>query len=88
MNFLSVQTIGRGIRRLSEFNLLLALLLLLFVLFSGNTLFLLNTLVTNIGDYFSNFIDLSTQTYSFDPPRDWLNGWTLFFMSGICTSCT
>ncbi len=75
----AVTGVERGIRRLSEFNMLLALLLLLFVLFSGNTLFLLNTLVTNIGDYFSNFIDLSTQTYSFDPPTDWLNGWTLFF---------
>nr|WP_298415698.1 choline BCCT transporter BetT [uncultured Halomonas sp.] len=75
----AVTGVERGIRRLSEFNMLLALLLLLFVLFSGNTLFLLNTLVTNIGDYFSNFFALSTQTYSFDPPVDWLNGWTLFF---------
>ncbi|SHE89014.1 choline/glycine/proline betaine transport protein [Modicisalibacter ilicicola DSM 19980] len=75
----AVTGVERGIRRLSEFNMLLALVLLLFVLFSGQTLFLLNTLVTNIGDYLANFIDLSTQTYSFDPPRDWLNGWTLFF---------
>ncbi|QEA39612.1 BCCT family transporter [Pistricoccus aurantiacus] len=75
----AVTGVERGIRRLSEFNMLLALLLLLFVLFSGQTLFLLNSLVTNIGDYFANFIELSTDTYSFDPPTDWLNAWTLFF---------
>ncbi|WP_110675881.1 choline transporter [Salinicola sp. RZ23] len=71
--------VEKGIRRLSEFNMLLALALLLFVLFSGKTLFLLNALVLNVGDYFSHFIDLSMNTYAFAPPTDWLNAWTLFF---------
>ncbi|HET8790444.1 MAG TPA: choline BCCT transporter BetT, partial [Modicisalibacter sp.] len=71
--------VEKGIRRLSEFNMLLALALLLFVLFTGKTLFLLNALVMNVGDYFSNFIDLSMTTYAFDQPTDWLNSWTLFF---------
>jgi len=71
--------VDKGIRRLSEFNMLLALLLMLFVLFSGQTVFLLNALVMNIGDYFSKFISLSMDTYAFDPPTDWLNAWTVFF---------
>ncbi|MEC9482159.1 MAG: BCCT family transporter, partial [Halomonas sp.] len=75
----AVTGVEKGIRRLSEFNMLLALVLLLFVLFTGKTLFLLNALVMNIGDYFSDFIDLSMNTYAFDPPTDWLNGWTIFF---------
>ncbi|GAB2802612.1 choline BCCT transporter BetT [Halomonas shantousis] len=75
----AVTGVEKGIRRLSEFNMLLALLLMLFVLFSGKTLFLLNAMVMNVGDYFSHFIDLSMNTYAFDPPVDWLNGWTLFF---------
>ncbi|TDX32875.1 choline/glycine/proline betaine transport protein [Modicisalibacter xianhensis] len=75
----AVTGVEKGIRRLSEFNMLLALVLLLFVLFTGKTLFLLNALVMNIGDYFSNFIDLSMNTYAFDPPTDWLNAWTIFF---------
>jgi len=75
----AVTGVARGIRRLSEFNMILAALLLLFVLITGNTLFLLNALVMNTGDYLTNFVALSTNTYAFDPPRDWLNGWTIFF---------
>ncbi|WP_217474571.1 choline BCCT transporter BetT [Stutzerimonas stutzeri] len=71
--------VERGIRRLSEFNMLLAVLLLLFVLFAGKTTFLLNALVMNIGDYFANFISLSFDTYAYDQPTDWLNAWTVFF---------
>lgn len=71
--------VERGIRRLSEFNMLLAVLLMLFVLFSGKTRFLLDAFVTNIGDYLQHFLELSFNTYAFDPPTDWLNAWTLFF---------
>ena len=75
----AVSGVERGIRRLSEFNMLLAAGLLLFVLFAGPTVFLLNTLVLNVGDYVSNFISLSLDTYAFDQPTEWLNAWTLFF---------
>ncbi len=75
----AVTGVDRGIRRLSEFNMALALLLMLFVLASGKTLFLLNALVTNVGDYLSSFVALSFNTYAFDPPTDWLNAWTVFF---------
>ncbi|MCW8126853.1 choline BCCT transporter BetT [Microbulbifer halophilus] len=71
--------VERGIRRLSEFNMLLAVLLMLFVLVTGQTRFLLDAFVTNLGDYLQNFISLSFNTYAFDPPTDWLNAWTLFF---------
>lgn len=75
----AVTGVERGIRRLSEFNMLLAIMLMLFVLVVGETRFLLNTLVLNIGDYMSGFIDMSLNTYAFNPPTDWLNAWTLFF---------
>lgn len=71
--------VDKGIRRLSEFNMALALILMLFILFSGKTIFLLNALVMNVGDYLSSFITLSFNTYAFDPPTDWLNAWTVFF---------
>jgi choline/glycine/proline betaine transport protein len=75
----AITGVERGIRRLSEFNMLLALLLMLFVLFAGETRFLLNAVVLNIGDYFSGFIEMSFNTYAFDPPTEWLNAWTVFF---------
>ncbi|MFT4854556.1 MAG: choline/glycine/proline betaine transport protein, partial [Bacteroidia bacterium] len=58
----AITGVERGIRRLSEFNMLLALLLMLFVLFAGQTGFLLNAIVLNIGDYFSGFIEMSFNT--------------------------
>ncbi len=75
----AVTGVERGIRRLSEFNMALAVLLMLFVLFVGETRFLLNALVLNIGDYVSDFISMSLNTYAFNPPTDWLNAWTVFF---------
>ncbi|MFD1215276.1 MULTISPECIES: choline BCCT transporter BetT [Microbulbifer] len=71
--------VERGIRRLSEFNMLLAIALMLFVLFSGKTRFLLDAFVTNLGDYIQHFVELSFNTFAFDPPQDWLNAWTIFF---------
>lgn len=75
----AVTGVERGIRRLSELNVLLAVLLLLFLLLAGKTLFLLNALVLNVGDYIRDFISLSTNTYAFDPPTSWLDSWTIFF---------
>ena len=75
----AVSGIDKGIKRLSQLNVLLAIGLAGFVLVAGNTVFLLNGLVLNLGDYVSSFPELTMQTFAFDRPVDWLNGWTLFF---------
>jgi choline/glycine/proline betaine transport protein len=75
----AVTGVDRGIRRLSELNVWLTLGLAGFVLVTGQTVFLLNAFVLNIGDYVSNFAGLTMQTFAFDRPTAWLNGWTLFF---------
>ncbi|MDN5697295.1 MAG: choline BCCT transporter BetT [Rubrobacter sp.] len=77
----AVTGVERGIRRLSELNVWLTLGLAAFVLVAGPTIFLLNAFVLNIGDYLSGFAGLTMQTFAFDRPTDWLNGWTLFFWS-------
>nr|WP_240432550.1 choline BCCT transporter BetT [Rubrobacter indicoceani] len=75
----AVSGVDRGIRRLSEINVLLALGLAAFILVTGQTIFLLNAFVLNIGDYVSGFAGLTMQTFAFDRPTEWLSGWTLFF---------
>ncbi len=75
----AVSGIDKGIRRLSELNVLLSVVLAGFVLVSGQTVFLLNAVVTNIGDYVSGFAGTTLDTFAFDRPTDWLNAWTLFF---------
>lgn len=79
----AVSGVDKGIKRLSELNVAAALLLALFILVTGNTSFLLNAMVTNIGDYLSSFPTLTMETFAFeqaDPAvGEWLNLWTLFF---------
>jgi len=71
----------RGIKLLSNVNLLAALLLLLFVLFAGPTLFLLENLVESTGHYLQNLLVLGswTETYSLDSA--WQGSWTVFYWS-------
>lgn len=65
-------------RRLSELNLALAVLLMLFVLAEGPTLFLLRALVQNFGLYLDHFFERSFKLYAYEP-RAWMADWTLFY---------
>lgn len=71
--------VNKGIRVLSELNVLLALGLILFILFIGDTEFLLNALVLNVGDYVNRFMGMTLNSFAFDRPTEWMNSWTLFF---------
>ncbi len=73
-----VAGLDAGIRRLSELNLLLAVLLLLFVLFAGPTVTLLSSFIQNIGMYLSNFVDMTFRLYAYEP-NEWFGDWTLFY---------
>ncbi|MDJ0338526.1 choline BCCT transporter BetT [Cryobacterium sp. PH31-O1] len=75
----AVTGVERGIRRLSELNVLLSVGLMLFVLVVGNTSFLLDAIVQNVGDTLSRFPGMTLNTFAYDRPDAWLNGWTLFF---------
>ncbi|WP_047865295.1 choline BCCT transporter BetT [Rubrobacter aplysinae] len=77
----AVSGIARGIRRLSELNVWLTIGLAAFILIAGPTVFLLNAVVLNIGDYVSNFPSLTLQTFAFSGGEidSWMTGWTLFF---------
>ncbi|MCP3426432.1 choline BCCT transporter BetT [Rothia sp. AR01] len=75
----AVSGVDKGIRRLSELNVLLAIGLMLYVLVFGRTEFLLNGIVTNLGDYLSGFPGLTMDAMAFDHPDQWMSDWTLFF---------
>ncbi|WP_323055251.1 MULTISPECIES: choline BCCT transporter BetT [Streptomyces] len=75
----AVAGVDRGIRRLSQLNVLLAVLLMGFILAVGNPIRLLNSLILNIGDYVSRFPSMTLNTFAYDQPTEWLNAWTLFF---------
>ncbi|CAN5916386.1 choline BCCT transporter BetT [soil metagenome] len=73
--------VEKGIKLISQFNVLLAILLAVFVLVTGRTAHLLNALVLNIGDYARLFPDMTMQTFAFQDTGDWMGFWTLFFWS-------
>ena len=67
---LSVTTgLDKGIKILSEINLVLAVSLLLFVLVAGNTIFLLQAYVQNIGDYASNLLKSTFNLFAYQKNR-------------------
>jgi choline/glycine/proline betaine transport protein len=74
-----VSGLNRGIRRLSEINLVAAIMLLLFLLIGGPTLFLLKSTVQNTGHYLQNLMQLGSWTESYRMESTWQGNWTLFY---------
>nr|WP_315043254.1 BCCT family transporter [uncultured Moraxella sp.] len=82
----AISGVGKGVKILSETNLILAICLLLFVLFTGPTLYLLGAFSDNIGIYFSNLVNLSFKTYIYEPQNtEWFNGWTVLYWAWWCS---
>ena len=73
-----VTGVDKGIRILSESNLIAAAVLLLFVFLLGPTLFLLQTFVEGTGFYLQNFLDTTFWSDAFGD-GDWQKTWTLFY---------
>jgi choline/glycine/proline betaine transport protein len=76
-----VTGVDKGIKWLSNINMVMAGLLMLFVLLLGPTVFLLGDFVQQIGSYLQNFLRLSFNTLSFQGPEGqaWLSGWTTYY---------
>jgi len=70
--------LNKGIKVLSETNMILAVVLMLFVLLTGPTIFLLQTLVENTGVYLSGIVSRTFNLYAYQP-SDWIGGWTVFY---------
>ncbi len=72
--------VDRGIRWISELNLWSAVAMMVYILVTGQTAFLLNALVENIGRFLVTFPERTLQTFAYEPGgADWMGGWTLFF---------
>ncbi|MEH0020866.1 MAG: BCCT family transporter [Desulfobacter sp.] len=77
----AISGLNKGIKYLSNINMVLAFLVLLFFLFAGPTRFLLNLMVDSVGEYFQNFIFMSfwTDPMSKASEGKWLGWWTIFY---------
>lgn len=70
--------LNKGMKWLSNLNLALCVLLLIFVFSFGPTIFILDTFVLGLGDYITNFVQYSLRLtpYSGDI---WVREWTIFY---------
>ena len=72
--------LGKGVKILSNTNLILAIGLLAITIIIGPTVQIFNTLTDSIGLYISNFFRMSFSAGSFGQyNRDWINTWTIFY---------
>ncbi len=76
-----VSGVAKGMKWLSNTNLILAALLMLVVLFTGPTLFLLREFVQSIGHYLQNVVGLTFNTLAFSGAEGeaWQAAWTTFY---------
>ncbi|ALC06612.1 hypothetical protein CDES_11225 [Corynebacterium deserti GIMN1.010] len=72
--------VDKGIRLISELNLWSAGAMILYIIVTGQTSFLLNGMVENIGRFINTLPGRSLQTMVYEEGgSDWMAGWTLFF---------
>jgi glycine betaine transporter len=72
-------SLDKGIKWLSNINMTLAILLMVFILFAGPTPFLLRNFVTVVSDYTSSLVGLSLRLYPYAGVNSWMEAWTLTY---------
>lgn len=72
--------VDKGIRWISELNLWSAAAMMVYILVTGQTAYLLNALVENIGRFIVTLPSRTLQTFAYEPDgAEWMGSWTLFF---------
>jgi glycine betaine transporter len=74
----AVSGVHKGIQWLSNTNMVLAILLVLFLLVVGPTVFQFETLVESLGGYLTTIVPASFRTGAFGD-EEWLSSWTIFY---------
>ena len=70
--------VSRGIKWLSNTNMVVAFALVVFVFVAGPTIFMLNLLPTSIGAYLTDLVPMSFHSGTFGG-HSWLASWTIFY---------
>ena len=76
--FSVVRGIGTGMRRISELNIILSIILIIILMCIGPARYITNSYVEGLGNYTANFVSMSLWT---DAQKDseWQNWWTAFY---------
>ncbi|MEH6990975.1 glycine betaine uptake BCCT transporter [Cytobacillus firmus] len=72
--------LGKGIKILSNANMILAAVLFILTFFLGPSLFILNLFTNTLGSYLQYLPGMSLRIAPLNPEvREWINGWTIFY---------
>lgn len=72
--------IGRGIKYLSNINMVLAAVLLILLFIVGPTMYIVNMFTHTLGSYVTDFFRMSLRLAPLNEEnRTWINGWTIFY---------
>ena len=74
----AVSGVGKGIQFLSNMNMIIAMVLLVFLVCIGPTIFIFNTFTESLGFYLSDLVTMSFRTAAFSDGK-WLGSWTIFY---------
>jgi choline/glycine/proline betaine transport protein len=74
-----VSGLTKGLKYLSNLNIIIALLLFSFVLTIGSTASLMDGFVENAGLYLGDFFSLSTFRATYSDNGEWFKGWSMFY---------
>lgn len=71
--------INKGIKYLSNTNIVLAIGLMLLLLFLGPTNYIMNLFTTSLGSYVNDLPSMSLRMTPFNPNNGWIKDWTIFY---------
>ncbi|MFD2707154.1 BCCT family transporter [Salibacterium lacus] len=72
--------ISKGIKHMSNVNMWLGFILLIALFIVGPTIYILDMFTSTMGNYLSNFFDMSFRSAPLDDgTRGWIDSWTIFY---------
>lgn len=72
--------VDKGVRILSKINIIAVVVLLLFVLFLGPTVYLIGSFTEGLGNYINSFFDLTFGTHVYEESTlPWFYDWTILY---------
>lgn len=78
--FSAISGVGRGIKILSNINISAAIILMLFVLIAGPTVYIIGSFTEGLGNYISSFFTISFNTHVYDEKSlPWFYSWTILY---------
>lgn len=78
--FSSITGVSKGIRILSNINISAAVVLMLFVLIAGPTVYIIGSFTDGLGNYISSFFNITFNTHVYDQKSmPWFYNWTILY---------